>query len=420
MKKWLIFLTLFASSFSVFASAYSFAWVSSYWYRTTSTYSGIGVPVKITGVSGTANTVTLRVWRDTEENDGVAVLRAVDHNGDALAVTPSITVSTTIPYEDSYPDSGNAGQDVVFTFTAPFEMDSAGTFFYFDVTTHSTGGGNIIYGTTYGGSQVVANQVCYGGNATADIPSCEPYNTESARIVVSLAPFLGFPLSGLTPYTANIRSVMDHYNDERFGCYDGIFVTHTGEKGMYDYGHTGGVSTYYPSGPYACSDQSSLFDYHKSDDEASFVLTGHYRTDTADETFISYDGHPGYDYPITDGTDVKAAAAGTVIHVSVPGSLGEIWINHENGYCTMYNHLSGASVEAEDTVTKGQKIGESGDTGANYDHLHFSVFLCEANDLYPTSPFNYVDPYGWAPIEGADVTVDPHTETDICLWDACP
>jgi murein DD-endopeptidase MepM/ murein hydrolase activator NlpD len=128
--------------------------------------------------------------------------------------------------------------------------------------------------------------------------------------------------------------------------------------------------------------------------------------------YISYDGHPGYDYPVPRGTDVLAAADGKVT-LSCPNELGEIDVDHGNGLFTMYNHLSKCVVGVGNTVTKGQVIGASGKTRASYPHLHFSVFKG-----YP-APYKYVDPYGWDPIVGADVLVDPHTETSICLWEVC-
>jgi murein DD-endopeptidase MepM/ murein hydrolase activator NlpD len=139
--------------------------------------------------------------------------------------------------------------------------------------------------------------------------------------------------------------------------------------------------------------------------------------------YLSYDGHPGYDYPIAGGdkkappVPILAVADGTVIRANMgKKTLGEIWIDHGNGYCTMYNHLSEAFVDTGDNkdVIKGQQIGMSGSTGAKYHHLHFSVFICPA-----TNPLRYIDPYGWDPRPGADVFVDPHTETSVCLWEVC-
>ena len=240
---------------------------------------------------------------------------------------------------------------------------------------------------------------------------------------------LAFPLPGLTPYTAEMWSVMDHYNEERFGCHDGTIVTYTGELGAEESGRTNnGVPTYYPEtrnpDDFGCSDQSRLYDYKKfSGDE--FVVNNNYRISRkdVDQRYISYDGHPGYDYPVASGkkngpaVPILAAADGVVIRANMGDkTLGEIWIDHGNGLCTMYNHLSESFVDTGDNrfISKTQPIGMSGSTGASYHHLHFSVFICPA-----TNPLRYVDPYGWNPIPDADVTLDPHTEESICLWDTC-
>lgn len=208
---------------------------------------------------------------------------------------------------------------------------------------------------------------------------------------------LAFPLPGLTPYTAEIRSVMDHYNhgkDSRLGCYDGTIVTYRGDRGD-AIGGEGGVRAY----PF-CKDKTRLGDYYSP----------------SQGVYLSYDGHPGYDYPTPLGTNVRAAADGTVKRSNVPGALGEIWISHSSGLYTMYNHLSTSFVKPNDPVTKGQIIGQSRKTGSasNFEHLHFSVFIGP-----PTNPLSYVDPYGWDPRVGADVLVDPHTETSVCLWEVC-
>ncbi|MCI0526256.1 MAG: M23 family metallopeptidase [Nitrospira sp.] len=131
------------------------------------------------------------------------------------------------------------------------------------------------------------------------------------------------------------------------------------------------MKTYYPLTPknpndFECNDQTPLYDYKKSSG-MPFVVNGNYRTDKADELYISYDGHPGYDYPVPEGTDILAAADGTVTKTCL-NKLGELHIDHGNGLFTMYNHLSECYVDPETnkTVTKGQVIGKSGKTGASY------------------------------------------------------
>jgi murein DD-endopeptidase MepM/ murein hydrolase activator NlpD len=88
--------------------------------------------------------------------------------------------------------------------------------------------------------------------------------------------------------------------------------------------------------------------------------------------------HKGTDYPVPVGTAVYAAAEGTVSkahHGSGSHSFGlYVAIDHANGYTTIYAHLSQALVHPGDSVTKGQIIGKSGQSGnVTGPHLHFEV-----------------------------------------------
>jgi murein DD-endopeptidase MepM/ murein hydrolase activator NlpD len=88
--------------------------------------------------------------------------------------------------------------------------------------------------------------------------------------------------------------------------------------------------------------------------------------------------HKGTDYPVPVGTAVYAAAEGTVSkahHGSGSHSFGlYVAIDHANGYTTIYAHLSQALVHPGDSVTKGQLIGKSGQSGnVTGPHLHFEV-----------------------------------------------
>jgi murein DD-endopeptidase MepM/ murein hydrolase activator NlpD len=50
-------------------------------------------------------------------------------------------------------------------------------------------------------------------------------------------------------------------------------------------------------------------------------------------------------------------------------------INHTNNLTTLYGHFSRLLVQKGDTVTRGQIIGYSGETGfATGPHLHFTVY----------------------------------------------
>ena len=86
--------------------------------------------------------------------------------------------------------------------------------------------------------------------------------------------------------------------------------------------------------------------------------------------------HGGVDFPAPTGTDVCAAADGTVIVAKeLTDSYGHyLIIDHGNGVSTLYAHNSKLLVGVGDTVTRGQVIAKSGSTGnSTGPHCHFEV-----------------------------------------------
>ncbi len=88
--------------------------------------------------------------------------------------------------------------------------------------------------------------------------------------------------------------------------------------------------------------------------------------------------HNGVDFAASIGTAVYAAEEGTVFSAGNNGKIQYgryIVIKHPNNLATLYAHLSRQVVANGDTVTKGQLIGYSGNTGySTGPHLHFTVF----------------------------------------------
>jgi murein DD-endopeptidase MepM/ murein hydrolase activator NlpD len=74
--------------------------------------------------------------------------------------------------------------------------------------------------------------------------------------------------------------------------------------------------------------------------------------------------HTSYDLGAEAGTAVLAAYAGTVTSVSTGNSLTGtlIRIRHTDGLETVYSSLTAVAVKEGDTVTRGQKIAEVGET----------------------------------------------------------
>ena len=89
-------------------------------------------------------------------------------------------------------------------------------------------------------------------------------------------------------------------------------------------------------------------------------------------------GHNGVDFSARSGLSVVAAAQGEVLISRSSGYNGGygsyIVINHPNGTQTLYAHLSANFVSAGDTVSRGQLIGNIGNTGKSTGpHLHFEI-----------------------------------------------
>ena len=89
--------------------------------------------------------------------------------------------------------------------------------------------------------------------------------------------------------------------------------------------------------------------------------------------------HNGVDIAAEAGTNVLAAADGTVYEVYEDETMGTtVVLQHDGGYLTCYASLSKElSVKEGDAVKLGQTIGKVGNTAlmetAVGDHLHFSV-----------------------------------------------
>jgi hypothetical protein len=114
--------------------------------------------------------------------------------------------------------------------------------------------------------------------------------------------------------------------------------------------------------------------------------------------YLYYDGHNGIDYGMYY-ENVYAAADGVARLVgidSVNPCFGQtIIVDHPNGYSTRYAHLSSLYVAQGASVTRGQVIAQSGNTGCSSGaHLHFGTYI--------TSSWTAIDPWGWWGAAGAD------------------
>ena len=103
----------------------------------------------------------------------------------------------------------------------------------------------------------------------------------------------------------------------------------------------------------------------------------------------SYESHGGIDIGASMGTAIYAANSGTVVssnnscnHVSSGGNWCDcgggygnfVWILHDNGYETIYGHMTTTAVSTGDRVSAGQLIGYVGSSGwSTGPHLHFEL-----------------------------------------------
>ncbi len=97
--------------------------------------------------------------------------------------------------------------------------------------------------------------------------------------------------------------------------------------------------------------------------------------------------HTGTDIAMPVGTPVEAAMDGKVSSVNAGDAYGtSIVLDHANGYQTVYGHLSERLVNLGDTVSKGQRIAKSGDTGnSTGPHLHYEVRFGQNNPVDPST-----------------------------------
>jgi murein DD-endopeptidase MepM/ murein hydrolase activator NlpD len=198
-------------------------------------------------------------------------------------------------------------------------------------------------------------------------------------VACAATPFLSFPIPGYGPYDNGLNtSVFDHHTESairhemrvEYGL-DDVVLAYTTEEGAKIYG----------------SDPAFPKGYQQDAAGTQFTLNGNYKyTGMPDGQYLYYDGHPGIDYGVPSGTTILAAAGGVVREAGWEDSdhalgLGQyIKIDHENGYYTLYGHLSsltapnGPTTVVDQRVTSGQPIALSGKTGAaKGEHLHFQV-----------------------------------------------
>lgn len=99
--------------------------------------------------------------------------------------------------------------------------------------------------------------------------------------------------------------------------------------------------------------------------------------------------HKGVDWAVPTGTTVVASCGGTVARAGWGSGYGYVvYINHADGRQTRYAHLSKVLVSVGQTVSQGQKIALSGNTGVSTGpHLHFEILI----NGKQVNPLKYLD-----------------------------
>ncbi|MDY4068716.1 MAG: M23 family metallopeptidase [Lachnospiraceae bacterium] len=99
--------------------------------------------------------------------------------------------------------------------------------------------------------------------------------------------------------------------------------------------------------------------------------------------------HKGVDWATPVGTAVMASCGGTVAKAGWGSGYGYVvYINHPDGRQTRYGHLSKVLVKPGQSVSQGQKIALSGNTGRSTGpHLHFEILIGGSQ----VDPFKYMN-----------------------------
>jgi murein DD-endopeptidase MepM/ murein hydrolase activator NlpD len=131
-------------------------------------------------------------------------------------------------------------------------------------------------------------------------------------------------------------------------------------------------AVYYPAQSYSCSGRNPGFVWPESGTITS-----------------TFGAHNGIDIATTAGTPLAAAQAGWVVFAGwTPDGLGNaVYIDHGNGFTTVYGHMQQINVSVGQRVARGQTIGLEGSTGnSTGPHVHFMVI----DNGRSCNPLNYL------------------------------
>lgn len=118
--------------------------------------------------------------------------------------------------------------------------------------------------------------------------------------------------------------------------------------------------------------------------------------------------HNGLDLAVAINTPVTTPLAGTVVILTSNARSGtQMQVIHSNGYTTGYAHLNSIIATNGESVSAGQLIAYSGDTGdaAGHPHLHFTL---RVNGI-PVDPWPYLQGNNNAALQNQSVQYTPES-----------
>jgi murein DD-endopeptidase MepM/ murein hydrolase activator NlpD len=163
---------------------------------------------------------------------------------------------------------------------------------------------------------------------------------------------------------------------------------------------------------------------------ATYTGNGYQLTFCGERVGERLDTHQGYDWLLPIGTPLLAVADGQVLNAGTEppffcATLGRtvsdqqfVEVRHPamNGeqFSSVFVHLSRLDVSAGQSITRGQVLGLSGNTGCSTEpHLHLQVWrFTHTNPGRPVP----VDAYGWEGTEPDPWADNPSGAGSIWLW----
>lgn len=327
---------------------------------------------------------------------------------------------------------------------SPFKVDFAP----FSLTANASGG--LLYATDESGTGEWGFLINSQTGALTPIPGSPFSAGQAPYAIATTSGFLTFPIAGIGPQTAGISSIFDHSQSAPYSNKTNAVSAYTGEIGVCDPNNAA-------QNLRSLVGTKNLSGLRKPDGSAFFV-NGNYTGGASgsnspaetcagvasgsspSDTFLFYQGHPGYDYPQSCETGVYAAASGTVFYptTAIPGygiaalkkfHVLELDLDNPRGFKIYYLHMttypnagSNAYCLAEPPiiagdpkgvhVEAGQLIGRVGHAGLpcagdTCAHLHFEVRNRDGVA---------VDPYGWTGIVAPGFDPYPKKAINKRLW----